>query len=335
MKKVQILDCTLRDGGYITGWKFTDSMICEIIQVLLQAKLDYVEVGYLNTGGKDKDSTQFKNINQIIPYLPKQRKGSMLLAMADVLQFQPEDLIPYDGKSIDAIRVVFYKHQIEEAFVLGKAVKEAGYKLFMQPMVTIDYSIEEYAALVKCLADIQPYGVAIVDSFGYMMKEDFRRYFKILDTELPQETMIGFHSHNNMNLAFITAQDILEYETDRTLIIDASLYGMGRGAGNLQTELIANYYNTFLSEKYNLSRILELIGKFILPIQKEKRWGYSPYMLITGLYHCHPNFACYLLDEYPDVDMEEFEDYIKAIPVEMRTKCKKPYVLEFWNSLHK
>lgn len=335
MKKVQILDCTLRDGGYITGWKFADSMICEIIQELLQAEIDYIEVGYLNTGGKEKDSTQFKNIEQIIPYLPKERKESMFLAMADVLQFQPEDLVPCDGKSIDAIRVVFYKHQIEEAFILAKAVKENGYQLFMQPMVTIDYSIEEYAALVKRMADIKPYGVAIVDSFGYMMKEDFRKYFKILDTELPKETMIGFHSHNNMNLAFITAQDILEYETNRSLIIDASLYGMGRGAGNLQTELITNYYNTFLTEKYNLSRLLALIGKFILPIQKEKRWGYSPYMLITGLYHCHPNFACYLLDEYPDVDMEEFEDYIKAIPVEMRTKCKKPYVLEFWHNLHK
>lgn len=334
MKNVQILDCTLRDGGYITSWDFKDETIKDVTRNLINAGLDYVEVGYLNVNGKDGDSTQFKCIDQMIPYLPEDRKDCLILAMADVLQFKPEDLTPFDGKSIDAIRVVFYKHQIEEAFTLGKAVQEAGYKLFMQPMVTIDYSVEEYAALVARLAEIKPYGVAIVDSFGYMMKDDFRKYFKILDERLPKETFIGFHSHNNMNLAFITAQDILEYETERTLIIDASLYGMGRGAGNLQTELITNYYNTFLEKKFDLSSILALIGKYILPIQKEKVWGYSPYMLITGMYHCHPNFACYLLEEYPDVDMEDFENYIKAIPDDMKTKCKKPYVLEFWNNLH-
>ncbi len=334
MKSIQILDCTLRDGGYITGWNFKDNVIKDITNGLVQANLDFVEVGYLNTGGKSSDSTQFRSVNQIIPYLPKDRKNCMLLAMADVLQVSPDDLIPYSGESIDAIRVVFYKHQIEEAFILGKAVKEAGYKLFMQPMVTIDYSIEEYAVLAERLASMQPYGVAIVDSFGYMMKGDFRKYFQLLDERLPKETCIGFHSHNNMNLAFITAQDILEYETERTLIIDSSLYGMGRGAGNLQTELITNYYNTFLRQKYDLSCILSLIGKYILPIQKEKMWGYSPYMLITGMYHCHPNFACYLLEEYPEVDMEKFENYIRNIPQDMKTKCKKPYVLELWTSLY-
>lgn len=335
MKNIQVLDCTLRDGGYITGWNFNDDTIVDMIKGLIKANLDYVEIGYLNTSGKDKDSTQFRTIEQIISYLPKEKGNCMILAMADVLQFKPEDLVPYDGKAIDAIRVVFYKHQIEEAFTLGKAVKEAGYKLFMQPMVTIDYSVDEYAFLVGRLAKLNPYGVAIVDSFGYMMKEDFRKYFKILDEKLPLQTIIGFHSHNNMNLAFITAQDILEYETERTLIIDSSLYGMGRGAGNLQTELIVNYYNTFLGQKYNLSVLLALVGKYILPIQKKKIWGYSPYLLITGLYHCHPNFACYLLEEYPDVDMVDFENYIKAIPAEMRTKCKKPYVLDFWNNLQK
>ena len=132
-----------------------------------------------------------------------------------------------------------------------------------------------------------------------------------------------------MNLAFITAQDILEYETSRRLVIDASLYGMGRGAGNLNTELIANYYNMTLGNKYDIIKLLELISKYIMPISKEKSWGYSPYMFITGLYHYHPNFACYLLDEY-DVTVSDFEQFIQTIPHEMCTKCRKPYVLEMW-----
>ncbi len=334
MKNIQLLDCTLRDGGYITKWQFKDNVIANITDELINANIDYIEIGYLNNKGQSKDSTQFQSIDQVIPYLPKQRKNSMIIAMADVLQFRPEDLTPYSGQSIEAIRVVFYKHQISDAFLLGKAVKNAGYKLFMQPMVTIDYSVKEYTALVARLADIEPHGLSIVDSFGYMMKEDVRQYFAILDNYLPPKTMIGFHSHNNMNMAFITAQDIFDYTTERTLVIDSSLYGIGRGAGNLHTELIAHYYNTLLGKKYDLSRILSLIGKYILPIQNEKTWGYSPYLLITGLYHCHPNFACYLLEEYPDISIEDFENYIKAIPYEMRTKCKKEYVLGLWNHLH-
>ena len=224
---------------------------------------------------------------------------------------------------------IVLKHQIEEAMVLAKAVKENGYKLFMQPMVTIDYSIDEYVHLTKRIANLKPYAVSIVDSFGYMLKEDFRQYFKILDNILETDVVIGFHSHNNMNLAFITAQDILEYNTNRRLVIDASLYGMGRGAGNLNTELIANYYNMTLGQKYSMNHILDLISDYIMAIYEKRSWGYSPYLFITGLYHYHPNFACYLLEDY-DVSVSEFEAFIHTIPEEMKTKCKKPYVIEMW-----
>ena len=298
MDKFNLLECTLRDGGYITGWHFDDDMIKETVKELIEANLDFVEVGYLNNAAGQSNMTQFRTIDSIKPFLPEVRKDTVILAMADVLQFKPEDLTPYDGTSVDGIRVVFYKHQIEEALILSKAIKEAGYKLFVQPMVTIDYTVNEYASLAKRIARLEPFAVSIVDSFGYMFKSDFRQYFKILDNILAPETIIGFHSHNNMNLAFITAQDILEYDTSRRLVIDASLYGMGRGAGNLNTELIANYYNMTLGTKYDTIRILDLISKYIMPIQQQRSWGYSPYMFITGLYHYHPNFACYLLDEY-------------------------------------
>ena len=330
MSKYSLLECTLRDGGYITNWKFENSMIRDTIHKLIDAGMDYVEVGYLNNKSNATDTTQFRNIDQITDFLPEDRKHSLILAMADVQQFYPEDLTPFDGKSIDGIRVVFYKHQIKEAIALGRAVKEAGYLLFMQPMVTIDYTIDEYVALSNEIALMEPFAVSIVDSFGYMLKSDFRSYFRVLDNIMPEKTSIGFHSHNNMNLSFISAQDILEYQTSRRLIIDSSLYGMGRGAGNLQTELIANYYNQTYGEKYNIDIILDLIGQYILPISKKNSWGYSPYYFLTALYHCHPNYAGYLLQEH-DISVSEFREYLKTIPNEMFTKCKKPYVLEMYD----
>ena len=329
MDKFNLLDCTLRDGGYITKWKFEEETIREIVKNLIDANLDFVETGYINPMSDDKDTTQFSSIERIKNYIPVDKKSCIILAMADVQQVTPEHITPYTGDSIEGIRIVFYKHQIESAIALAKVVKENGYKLFMQPMVTIDYSVDEYAKMTKEIAKIQPYAVSIVDSFGYMLKSDFRQYFKILDNLLAPEVVVGFHSHNNMNLAFITAQDILEYATDRRIVIDASLYGMGRGAGNLNTELIANYYNMTLGKKYDIIQILDLIGKYIMPVYHKHAWGYSPYLFITGLYHYHPNFACYLLEEY-DVSVTEFEEYIRTIPEDMKTKCRKPYVIEMW-----
>ena len=334
MDKYSLLDCTLRDGGYITKWIFGNDVIKEMIQGLVDANMDYVEVGYLNNKPYEKDTAIFNNIDQITDFLPEKRKNSQLLVMADVAQFLPENITPFDGKSIDGIRVVFYKHQIEEAMALCKAIKNNGYKLLVQPMVTIDYTVDEYMDLTKRIASLKPYSVAIVDSFGYMIKQDFRQYFKILDSILPNDVCVGFHSHNNMQLAFITAQDILDYQTTRCLIIDSSLYGMGRGAGNLNTELITNYYNMLLGDKYNITKILDLIGTFIMPIMKEKPWGYSPYYFLTGLYHCHPNFAGYLLEEH-EISVSDFEDFIKIIPDEMHTKCRKPYVEELYQDFIK
>lgn len=330
MNHFNLLECTLRDGGYITNWKFSRDMIKNMISSLVDANFDLVEVGYLYHKPYEEGSTQFQTIEQIAEFLPRDRKNTFFLAMADIQQFLPEDLTPYSGNSIDGIRVVFYKHQIEEALIMCNAVKNAGYKLFVQPMVTIDYSLDEYAQLMERVAEIEPYAVSIVDSFGYMIKSDFRQYFKVLDNILPMNVSIGFHSHNNMNLSFITGQDILEYVTTRDLIIDSSLHGMGRGAGNLQTELIANYYNMMFGSKYDTLKIIELISEYIMPIYKEHSWGYSPYFFLTGLYHCHPNYVTYLLQEH-DVSVSEFKDYIESIPKEMYTKCRKQYVLEMYD----
>lgn len=329
MDRYRLLDCTLRDGGYINNWEFGKMAIRDIIAELTQANLDYIECGYLNSKHLGKEQAIFNSIQAIEEVIPKDRGKSLFLAMADVNQFSKEDINLYTGNSIDGIRVVFYKHQIEQALELCKAIKEKGYKLFVQPMVTIDYSIDEYKNLARRIAELDPYAIAIVDSFGYMVKEDFRKYFRILDNLLPINVNIGFHSHNNMELAFLTAQDILEYNTKRNIIIDSSLYGMGRGAGNLNTELIANYYNMVLGYKYDLQIIIKLISDYIMPIRAEKVWGYSPYLFITSLNRCHPNYASYLLDKH-NVTVEQFMNYIQMVPEEKKTKCTRDFVEELY-----
>ena len=253
----------------------------------------------------------------------------MYLAMADVDQFLPENIIPYKQGGLDGIRVVFYKHQVEKALALCKTISEAGYKLFVQPMVTIDYTEMEYARLIDRVVELNPYAVSIVDSFGYMTKNELKYYFDILDSRLSEDCCIGFHSHNNMQLSVLNAESLFAYKTARTIVIDASIYGIGRGAGNLNTELITNYYNQNVENKYNLGKIISLISEIIYPIYKRTPWGYSPYYFLTACYRCHPNYAAYVLSEF-EVNVNDFEKFLATIPDEFRIKCKKPKTIEMF-----
>ena len=116
MDKYNLLDCTLRDGSYITNGEFPEQAIRDIIKTLIDSHLDFIEVGYLNnTKPYNGNSTHYDHIERITEYLPDDRKSAMILAMVDVDQFKINDFIPCDGKSVDGIRIVFYKHQVNEA----------------------------------------------------------------------------------------------------------------------------------------------------------------------------------------------------------------------------
>ena len=315
---------------FITNWVFGRDNILRMAKDLTKANFDLIEVGYLNKDVNDLNKSIFQTIAKASEIIPlEHRKDQVYLAMADVDQFLPENVEEHKEGYIDGIRVVFYKHQIEKAMIMCRKVADAGYKLFVQPMVTIDYTAEEYALLIDRIVELHPYAVSIVDSFGYMTNNDLRYYFNILDKRLQKDCTIGFHSHNNMQLSVLNAETLFNYTTERDIIIDSSLFGMGRGAGNLNTELIANYYNENVKEKFNIAIVMSLISDIIYPIYQEKKWGYSPYYFLTACYHCHPNYAAYLLSEH-EVSINEFERFLKTIPPEYRIKCKKPKTLELY-----
>ena len=171
MDKFNLLECTLRDGGYITGWHFDDNMIKDTIKTLIDANLDFVEVGYLNNAAGQKNMTQFKNIDAIIDFLPEDRKDATILAMADVLQFKPEDLTPYDGRSIDAIRVVFPRGKASEGLEVARKIREKGYRIFCQAANTLGYTDRELLDLIEQVNEVKPEGISVVDTFGAMACE--------------------------------------------------------------------------------------------------------------------------------------------------------------------
>lgn len=305
MENVKVLDCTLRDGGRIINCKFPDAQTKRMAYSLTQAGIDIVEVGFLRDWHNTQyngNSTFFTSVHQITPFLPKSR-SSMYVAFVDFGMFDFESLEPYDGTSIDGIRFGFTKkdfdHSLDDIIKYSKLIKEKGYKLFLQSVNSLNYTDLQLLELVHLVNDLEPYSFGIVDTYGAMYIDDVQRLYTLIDHNLKPGIAIDFHSHNNYQLSFSLAQEVVKLSNGvRTVIIDATLRGMGKGAGNTNTELIVDYLVRKKGYSYNLEKILELIDIELYDLYEKYHWGYTPASFMAGVYRSHPNNIIYLLDKY-------------------------------------
>lgn len=294
MTKTQILDCTLRDGGYINDFRFGKAGIAKIIDQLTTAGVDIIETGFLEDGEYDEEKSVYNRVEQIAKLLPTDHKNSMYVAMACYGEYDLNQLSPYDGTSVDGIRVTFHYTEIEEALQYCREIQKKGYKVFVQPVGTTSYTDEQLIDLIHKVNGMRPCGFYLVDTLGLMHKEDVLRFFYLINHNLAKGINMGFHSHNNLQLSFSNCQALAMVESDRTISLDSSVYGMGRGAGNLNTELIANYLNEHCGANYEIEPLLEIVDEYIVKIKEEHEWGYSVPYYLAAINGCHPNYASYL-----------------------------------------
>lgn len=294
MKNLQLLDCTLRDGGYINDFCFGKYGIQKIISQLTESCIDIVECGFLEDGKYNPECSIFQTAEQIREFIPTDKRNTMYVAMACYGEYSPEQLFNYDGTSIDGIRVSFHYNEVEAAIEFCQDIKKKGYKIFIQPVGTTSYTQDQLLFLIQQVNLLQPYSFYFVDTLGLMHKDDVLNMFKFIDKHLDSNIHIGFHSHNNLQLSYSNAQALAELKTDRVISLDSSVYGMGRGAGNLNTELIANYINEQISRKYEIEPLLEIVDELITPIREKYKWGYSVPYYLAAINGCHPNYASYL-----------------------------------------
>lgn len=294
MRNIQILDCTLRDGGYINNFHFGEQGIKKIIAQLSSANIDIIECGFLEDGNNDPEYSLYTTVEQIANVLPAQRnENTMYVAMACYGEYDLSQLISYNGKSIDGIRVTFHYNEVEDALEYCRQIQTKGYKVFVQPVGTTSYTDEQLLWLIHKVNKLKPYAFYLVDTLGLMHQQDVLRFFYLIDHNLATGIHMGFHSHNNLQLSYSNCQCLVSVKTDRVILLDSSVFGMGRGAGNLNTELIANYLNT-KSRRYEIEPILEVVDEFIVHIKQEYEWGYSVPYYLAAINGCHPNYASYL-----------------------------------------
>ena len=330
MAKISVLDCTLRDGGYCNEWRFGNQNIKRIVTGLTDAGIEIIECGFLtNRVIYQMDISKYTTVAEVATMIPEDRNGKLYVCMTNFGEYRIEDLPEYDGTSIDGIRVAFHKKDLIPALHFCEKIQKKGYKVFIQAMVSLSYTDEEFLDLIHRVNEIHPYSFYIVDSFGVMKRKDLIRLFYMVEHNLNSGVAIGYHSHNNMQLAYSNAQALVDIRTDRDLILDSSVFGMGRGAGNLNTELFVEYLNDNLGTSYDLKPLLTIIDEILNAFYQRNYWGYSLPNYLSAKHNAHPNYAGYL-DAKKTLTVENMDEIFSMMSDEKRVGFDKAYIEELY-----
>lgn len=333
MGKIHVLDVTLRDGGCVNNFNFGLIYMEKILKAQEDSGVEIIEMGYIDEkNGSESGRTQYLS-DQIIPkcILKNKKEGVTYVAMMDFGKFNPENLAPRSDKSIDGLRVAFHKKDMHNMVSVCKTVIAKGYQVFIQPMITLRYSDSELLELINIvnteLSDAS--GFYIVDTFGEMRPNDMARVMNLVDHNLLPSMPMGFHSHNNIQMSYSNACAMLQFPTKRDLMIDSSIMGMGKGAGNLNTELLLEHLNVFYGKNYDLNPLLEVIDKVINQIHSEFYWGYAPEYYLSSTYHCTPSYASHFYNKH-QLPINQVAELLGMIEEQKKISFDKSYAEELW-----
>ena len=297
---IKLLDCTLRDGGYVNDWKFGHNNAISMLERLVSAGIDIIEIGFLDQRRPYDIERSIMPSTDCVEkiYGNVDKRNAMVVGMIDYGTCGIENLQPCKESYLDGIRVIFKKHIMHEAIAFCKQVKDLGYKVFTQAVSITSYSDEELLELMSLVNELEPYAVSMVDTYGLLHKGNLMHYFSLMDQHLKPEIGLGYHSHNNFQLAYANCIEVLKYKTNRTIVVDGTLYGMGKSAGNAPIELLGMHLNEEYGKEYDVNQMLEAIDGNIMKIYKETPWGYNMFFYVAASNHCHPNYVKFLMDKH-------------------------------------
>lgn len=325
--KLHLLDCTLRDGGYVNDWNFGHHTITSIYKQLDSAGVEYIEIGFLD------DRRSFDSNRSIAPstecfnkiFKDVKKKQALPVAMIDFGTCNLNNIGDCEDSFIDGIRVIFKKEKIDAALPFCKAIKEKGYKLFIQAISITAYSDLEMLKYIERINDIKPYAFSIVDTYGLLDTKWMTHYFNLIDNNLDPEIIVGYHAHNNFQLAFSNSMNFLHINTNRERIVDATVYGMGKSAGNCPIELLAMQMDKYFDKSYDVNMFLEIMDVNLMPIYQKKYWGYKYNFYISAMQNCHPNYVQYLLDK-KTLTVTSINEILSSIPTEKKLLYDEIYI---------
>ena len=325
MSEIKLLECTLRDGGFaledavknkLSDLEFSQDDIRQTIVNLINSRADIVELGAVEISEQPKTGFAiYQNIEEISKTMPKNKTGQLYAALYRGPDTPLEAIPEWRPELCEAVRVIIRYSELQKSLDFCAGLSQKGYKVFVQPMLTMRYTDDEIKRLIDAANDMGAYALYIVDSYGYMMPADIERLFLKYDKSLDKDIAIGFHAHNNMNLAFSNALSFINRDTDRRLIVDSCALGMGQGAGNLQTEIIADYLNKNCGKSYDYGAVLD-VCEIIQKYCGEMLWGYSVTRLLPAIHKTAYKYAVSLRKHY-GLTYREINGILGKIPADL------------------
>ncbi|MFC0470881.1 aldolase catalytic domain-containing protein [Halalkalibacter kiskunsagensis] len=302
----KIIDCTIRDGGLINNWDFSVEFVQDLYNGLSSAGVEYMEIGYKNSpkllNATEPNPWRFLDDNFLKEIIPE-KKFTKLSALVDIGRVDPDDILPREQSALDMIRVACYIREVDKGLELVKMFHDLGYETSLNIMalssVPENQLIEAFNMVKESPVDV----VYIVDSFGSLDPADIEHQVKKFKEMIP-DIQLGIHTHNNMQLAFANTLTAMR---NGVTFLDSSVYGMGRAAGNCNTELLVSHIQ---KPSYELKPVLGVIEKHMLEMRQKWEWGYIiPYM-ISGTINEHPRVAmAYRASE----DRDKFEEFYDKV----------------------
>lgn len=290
---IKLLDCTLRDGSHVNSGDFGVTTIKNILTSLDNSKIDVIEAGFLRDVNYKQGSSIFNKLEEF-ESLVEERFSSEISLMIRPDQY---DINKLDKKSeyVDTLRLAFHRKDIELTKRYIDKALNLGYKVGVNPVNIGVYTIDNIKDVLSQISCFPIDSVAIVDTFGTLKKDTFFNICKVFEENLSVDIDLGIHLHENLSLSFGLVCDYLEFgNKERNIIIDSSLFGMGRTPGNLCTEIIMSHLIKDYKKDYNILPSLEVISKEIEPIKAKNNWGYSPVYLLTAEKNIHRSYGEFL-----------------------------------------
>ena len=289
---IKLMDCTLRDGGLVNNFAFTDEFVTDLYRTNIRSGVDYMEFGYkaskdifdVNAFGKWK----FCDEEAIRSIVGNNESDLKISVMADVGRTDyKRDILERKDSVIDMVRVATYIHQIPTAIAMIEDAKSKGYEVTVNIMAVSKVNDKNLNDGLNLLTESGADVIYLVDSFGAFYPEQIRSLTDLyLNAAAKSGKKIGIHAHNNQQLAFANTIEALSLGAS---MVDGTVSGMGRGAGNCFIESLLGFLR---NPKYNLIPMMKFVAAYIPQLKAEGNvWGYDIPYLLTGILNSHPSSA--------------------------------------------
>lgn len=306
--EIKIVDVTIRDGGLMNDHRFSDEVVRAVYRACVDSGIDYMELGYRTSrrlaSPDDFGAWKFcaeEDLRRIVGDNDTPLKLA-IMADAERCDYQ-DDILPKSQSVVDMVRVATYIHQIPIALDMVKDAHAKGYETSLNLMAASTVAESELEGALELICDSEADVVYLVDSFGSFYSEQVQYLLAMyLKKAKASGKQVGMHAHNNQQLGYANT---IEAAIRGANYLDSSMAGLGRGAGNCQTELLIGFLH---NPKYHLRPALQCIQEHVEPMRRQLKWGFDLAYMITGLLNQHPRAAIAFNSSADPGDIVKFYD---------------------------